>query len=65
MRKIETPLRRMYDHIDGNSRDSRVLAFVWIGTWSTAIGILPAWMIVSSVYVKFETTCSASAASRL
>ena len=49
MRKIETPLRRTYGHIDGNSRDSRVLAFVRIGTWSTATVILPAWMIVSSV----------------
>ena len=49
MRKIETPLRRMYVHIDGNSRDSRSFGFVRTGTWSTATVILPAWMIVSSV----------------
>ena len=41
----------MYDHIEGNSRDSRSLSLVATGTWSTAISILPAWMIVSSVYV--------------
>ena len=39
----------MYVRIDGNSRDSRVLAFVRTGTWSIATVILPAWMIVSSV----------------
>ena len=49
MRKIETPLRRMYVHIDGNRRDSRSFGFVRTGTWSTATVILPAWMIVSSV----------------
>ena len=49
MRKIETVLRLTYDHIDGNRRDSRVLSFVRIGTWSTATSILPAWMIDSSV----------------
>ena len=65
MRKIETELRRTYWPIDLNSRDSRVLAFVRIGTWSIATVILPAWMIVSSVYVYFDTTCSWSAASRL
>jgi hypothetical protein len=41
----------MYVHMDGNRRDSRSFSFVLIGTWSTAISILPAWMIVSSVYV--------------
>ncbi len=49
MRKIDTALRRTYDHIDGNSRDSRVFSFVRIGTWSMATSSLPAWMIVSSV----------------
>ena len=51
--------------MDGNSRDSRVLGFVRIATWSTATSSLPAWMIVSSVYVNFETTISWIAASRL
>ena len=37
--------------VEGNRRDSRVFGFVLTGTWSTAISILPAWMIVSSVYV--------------
>src|SRR5919206_5080886 len=65
MRKIDRPLRRTYDHMDGNRRDSRVLGFVRIWTWSTAMNCLPAWMIVSSVYVNFETTMSCIAASRL
>ena len=65
MRKIETVLRRTYCHMDLNSRESRVFGFVRIGTWSIATVILPAWMIVSSVYVYLETTCSWSAASRL
>ena len=49
MRKIETVFLRTYDHIDGNSRDSRACWFVRIGTCSTATSILPAWMIDSSV----------------
>ena len=65
MRKIETALRRTYWPIDLNRRDSRVFSFVRIGTCATATVILPAWMIVSSVYVYFETTDSWSAASRL
>ena len=55
----------MYVHIDGKRRDSRSFGFVRIATWSMATVILPAWMIVSSVYVNFETTWSPSAASRL
>src|SRR3954470_18654201 len=65
MRKIDTVLRRTYDHIDGNRRDSRVFGFVRTGTWSTATRFFPAWMIVSSVYVNFETTWRWIAASRL
>ena len=49
MRKIDTPLRRTYAHIDGNRRDSRVFGLVAMGTWSIATVILPAWMIDSSV----------------
>src|SRR5919199_4062249 len=65
MRAIETALRRTYDDTDGNSRDSRVFGFVAIATWSVATSSLPAWMIVSSVYVYFETTATWIAASRL
>src|ERR671927_2008046 len=65
MRAIETALRRTYEDTDGNSRDSRVFGFVAIGTWSVATSSLPAWMIVSSVYVYFETTATWIAASRL
>ena len=65
MRAIATALRRTYDDTDGNSRDSRVFGFVPIGTWSVATSSLPAWMIVSSVYVYFETTATWIAASRL
>src|SRR3954469_10662092 len=65
MRAIATALRRTYDDIDGKSRDSRVFGFVPIGTWSVATRSLPAWMIVSSVYVYFETTATWIAASRL
>src|ERR1700757_2325343 len=65
MRKIESALRRTYALIDGNSRDSRVLGFVRTGTWSTATSSLPASMIVSSVYVNFDTTRIPIAASRL
>src|SRR3954449_210776 len=65
MRAIATALRRTYEDTDGNSRDSRVLGFVPIGTWSVATSSLPAWMIVSSVYVYFETTATWIAASRL
>ena len=59
------PLRRTYDHIDGNRRDGRVCSLVRTGTCSTATSIFPAWISDSSVYVNFETTCSWSAASRL
>src|SRR5829696_9328224 len=65
MRKIERLLRRTYAAVEGNRRDSRVFGFVRTGTWSTATSILPAWMIDSSVYVNFDTTCICSAASRL
>src|SRR4051812_15120952 len=65
MRAIATALRRTYEETDGNSRDSRVFGFVPIGTWSVATRSLPAWMIVSSVYVYFETTATWIAASRL
>src|SRR3954452_16746832 len=65
MRAIATALRRTYDDIDGNRRDSRVLGFVRIATWSVATSSLPAWMMVSSVYVYFETTATWIAASRL
>src|SRR5919205_3795464 len=65
MRAIATALRRTYDDIDGNSRDSRVFGFVPMATWSVATSSLPAWMIVSSVYVYFETTATWIAASRL
>src|ERR671933_2681021 len=65
MRAIATALRRTYDDTEGNSRDSRVLGLVAIGTWSVATSSLPAWMIVSSVYVYFETTATWIAASRL
>jgi hypothetical protein len=51
--------------MDGNSRDSRVCSFVRMGTWSVATRSLPAWMIVSSVYVYLETTAIWIAASRL
>ena len=49
MRKIETVLRRTYDHIEGKSRDSRVFGLVRIGVCSTATSIFPAWMMVSRV----------------
>ena len=65
MRAIATALRRTYEDTDGNRRDSRVFGFVPIGTWSVATSSLPAWMIVSSVYVYFETTATWIAASRL
>src|SRR3954462_13807437 len=65
MRAIATALRRTYDETDGNSRDSRVFGFVPMATWSVATSSLPAWMIVSSVYVYFETTATWIAASRL
>src|SRR4029079_607641 len=65
MRAIATALRRTYEDTDGNRRDSRVFGFVPIGTWSVATRSLPAWMIVSSVYVYFETTATWIAASRL
>src|SRR5271163_1980344 len=65
MRKIEIALRRTYAPIDGNKRDSRVVGLVRTGTWSTATSSLPAWMIVSSVYVNLETTVIWMAASRL
>src|SRR6185436_9558590 len=65
MRAIATALRRTYEDTDGNRRDSRVFGFVPIGTWSIATRSLPAWMIVSSVYVNFETTIIWIAASRL
>ena len=41
MRKIETLLRRTYDAVEGNRRDSRVFGLVLIGTWSTATTIFP------------------------
>src|SRR3954470_12947769 len=65
MRAIATALRRTYEDTDGNSRDSRVFGFVPMATWSVATSSLPAWMIVSSVYVYFETTATWIAASRL
>src|SRR3954451_6167310 len=65
MRAMATALRRTYEETDGNSRDSRVFGFVRIATWSVATSSLPAWMIVSSVYVYFETTATWIAASRL
>src|SRR3954471_1863066 len=65
MRAIATALRRTYDDTDGKSRDSRVFGFVPMATWSVATSSLPAWMIVSSVYVYFETTATWIAASRL
>src|SRR4051812_26625641 len=65
MRAIATALRRTYDDTDGNSRDSRVFGFVPMATWSVATSSLPAWMIVSSVYVYFDTTATWMAASRL
>ncbi len=49
----------------GKSLDSRVFSFVRIGTCAVATSSLPAWMIVSSVYVYFETTAICRAASRL
>ena len=49
MRKIDTALRRTYDHMDGNRRDSRVWGFVRMGMCSTATSILPAWIRDSSV----------------
>src|SRR3954470_5436708 len=51
--------------MDPNRRDSRSFGLVLTGTWSVATSSLPAWMIVSSVYVNFETTASWIAASRL
>ena len=39
----------MYDHIEANSRDSRVFALVPTLTWSTATRLLPAWISDSSV----------------
>ncbi len=51
--------------MEGKRRDSRVFGFVRIGTWSVATRSLPAWMIVSRVYVYFETTAIWMAASRL
>src|SRR4051812_45573961 len=65
MRAMATALRRTYEDTDGNSRDSRVFGFVPMATWSVATSSLPAWMIVSSVYVYFETTATWIAASRL
>ena len=35
--------------MEGNSLDSRVFAFVRMGTWVRATVSLPAWMIVSRV----------------
>src|SRR3954466_6203649 len=65
MRAIATAFRRTYEDTDGNRRDSRVFGFVRIATWSVATSSLPAWMIVSSVDVYFETTATWIAASRL
>src|SRR5438034_10055189 len=65
MRKIATAFRRTYDHVEEKSRDARTCGFVPTGTWSTLTSILPAWMIVSIVYVNFETTWTCRAASRL
>src|SRR5437879_5997904 len=65
MRKIDAAFVRTYEEIDPNRRDSRSFGLVLIGTWSIATSIFPAWITVSSVYVKRETTCTWRAASRL
>src|ERR1700726_1924325 len=66
MRKTDRAFRRTYALVEGNSRDSRVFGLVRTGTWSIATGSsLPAWMIVSRVYVNFDTTRIPIAASRL
>ena len=49
MRKMAATLRRMYVHMEGNSRDSRVCGLVPTGTDVTATRLFPAWISDSSV----------------
>jgi hypothetical protein len=65
MRTIVATDRLTYWGMERKRRDSRVFGFVPMGTCVTTRSLLPAWMIVSSVYVKRETTLSLMAASRL
>jgi hypothetical protein len=52
MRIIVEIDRRRYDGMLWNSRDGRFSGFVAMRTWPIGMCFLPAWMIVSSVYVK-------------